>query len=98
MTRMWVGARGLMSRNAITTSSSWTFVEGISPATILQNRQAGSTGIRSSGGWRDDVDEAADDAIRDGRVDRRDADAADDVLEGLSAWRGHGHERVVGRV
>src|SRR3990172_2412422 len=31
-----------MSRNAITSSSSWTFAAGISPRTILQNRQFGS--------------------------------------------------------
>ena len=40
MSRMWVGARGAMSRIATTRSSSWTPVGGISPATIRQNRQS----------------------------------------------------------
>ena len=38
--RMWVGARGAMSRNAMTRSSSWRRSDGISPATIRQNRQS----------------------------------------------------------
>ena len=38
MTSTWVGATGAMSRIASTRSSSWTFVDGISPATIRQNR------------------------------------------------------------
>ena len=42
MTRTWVGARGAMSRIAMTVSSSATRVDGISPATIRQKRQAGS--------------------------------------------------------
>jgi hypothetical protein len=70
-TRMCVGARGTMSRKATTRSSSWTFVDGIVPATILQNRQSASVGIRGS-----------DDSIRDGWVDADDADALDAVLEG----------------
>ena len=40
MRRMCVGARGAMSRIARTASSSWTFVDGISPATIRQKRQS----------------------------------------------------------
>src|SRR3954453_9890902 len=37
---MWVGARGAMSRMAMTRSSSWTRSGGISPAMIRQKRQA----------------------------------------------------------
>ena len=40
ITRMCVGAIGAMSRNASTWSSSKTFVEGISPEMILQNKQS----------------------------------------------------------
>ena len=40
MSRMWVGARGAMSRMAMTSSSSWTRSDGISPATMRQNRQS----------------------------------------------------------
>ena len=48
MSRMWVGARGAMSRIATTRSSSWSRSAGISPATIRQNRQ--SVGDRSRRG------------------------------------------------
>ena len=81
MTRMWVGARGAMSRNATMSSSSWTFVEGISPAAILQNRQSGQRASGPPTGRRDGADEATDDAVGHRRVDRFDADPADDVLE-----------------
>jgi hypothetical protein len=43
-TRRCVGACGLMSRIAITRSSSWSLVEGISPATMRQNRQSSGMG------------------------------------------------------
>ena len=46
---MWVGARGAMSRMATTSSSSWRRVDGISPATIRQNRQPG--GVHQSTGF-----------------------------------------------
>lgn len=36
---MWTGASGLMSSNASSSSSSCTRLDGISPATILQNKQ-----------------------------------------------------------
>ena len=49
MTRMWVGACGLMSRNATTRSSRWTTSAGISPATILQKRQ--SIGLIAQAAW-----------------------------------------------
>src|SRR5690606_15704793 len=42
ITSTWTGAAGLMSRKASTRSVSSTFVEGIWPSTILQNRQSGS--------------------------------------------------------
>src|SRR5436190_5547875 len=41
-TRRWPRVAGLMSMNATVRSSSATLVAGISPATILQNRQSGS--------------------------------------------------------
>ena len=41
MSRMWVGARGAMSRIARTSSSSYSRVAGSSLATIPQNRQGG---------------------------------------------------------
>src|SRR3954454_17533936 len=44
---------GLMSMNATVRSSSSTRVDGISPATILQNRQSGSA---MAGGYPDDLD------------------------------------------
>src|SRR6185436_16828102 len=37
MISTWTGACGLMSRNAVTRSSWWTMVAGISPATIFSN-------------------------------------------------------------
>src|ERR1044071_9871848 len=40
--RMWVGARGAMSRKAMIVSSSATRWDAISPATILQKMQSGS--------------------------------------------------------
>ena len=40
MSSRWVGARGAMSRIAITRSSAWTTVAGISPATMRQKRQS----------------------------------------------------------
>src|SRR6266702_3831479 len=42
ITSTCVSAAGRMSRNATNSSSSWTFVDGISPAAILQKRQFGS--------------------------------------------------------
>src|SRR6478735_5601253 len=100
--RMCVGARGAMSRNAMTTSSSWTLVDGISPATILQNRQFGSAAIDSSGGgWggrRNDADEATDDTLGRDRVDVLEPDMADDVLECPVRGGVDGDERVVRRV
>src|SRR2546422_4401526 len=39
ITRRWVGAWGLMSRNAISPSPRFTIVAGISPAATLQKRQ-----------------------------------------------------------
>src|SRR4051794_39564374 len=42
MQSRWPRVAGLMSMKAIVRSSSWTLVAGISPATILQNRQSGS--------------------------------------------------------
>ena len=53
MTRTWVGAWGLMSRNATVVSVSRTIVAGMLPATILQNRQSscGSPAMVASGGW-----------------------------------------------
>src|SRR3989475_596823 len=39
ITRRWVGAWGLMSRNAISPSRRFTMVAGISPAATLQKRQ-----------------------------------------------------------
>src|SRR6185436_11152179 len=101
-TRMCVGARGAMSRKATITSSSWTFVDGISPATILQNRQFGSAAIDSSGGgWcrrRNDADEATDDTLRRDRVDVLEPDMADDILECLVRGSVDRDKRVVGRV
>src|SRR2546422_11534383 len=40
ITSRWVGAWGLMSRNAISPSPRFTIVAGISPAATLQKRQA----------------------------------------------------------
>ena len=37
---MWVGARGAMSRNATTRSSSWSRSAGMVPATIRQKKQS----------------------------------------------------------
>ena len=45
-TRTWPRVAGLMSMKATVRSSSATRVAGISPATILQNRQSGSAGHR----------------------------------------------------
>src|SRR4051794_11889752 len=97
---MWVGARGAMSRNATTVSSSWTFVAGTVPATILQNRQSRSAGIRTSGEFdgRHEVPNGADDALGHERVDRLDRDAADDVLEVDGRLGRRRHEHVIGRV
>src|SRR6185503_8697102 len=100
-TRMCVGAKGAMSRKATITSSSWTFVEGISPATILQNRQSGSAAIGFSGcerRWLDDVDEAAGHSVGRSGVDALESDVADDVLERLGRAAIDGDQRVVGRV
>src|SRR3954447_6245227 len=47
---------GLMSMNATVRSSSSTRVDGISPATILQNRQSGSA---MAGGYPHDLDARA---------------------------------------
>ena len=40
ISRMWVGARGAMSRKATTRSSSWRRSDGIDPAAIRQKRQS----------------------------------------------------------
>src|SRR2546421_11238792 len=45
-TRRWPRVAGLMSMKATVRSSSPTLVAGISPATILQNRQSGSLATR----------------------------------------------------
>ena len=50
ITSRWPRVPGLMSMNAIVRSSSWTRVEGTSPATILQNRQSGSAAIDGAQG------------------------------------------------
>src|SRR3989442_15875914 len=39
ITRRWVGAWGLMSRNAISPTPRFTIAAGISPAATLQKRQ-----------------------------------------------------------
>src|SRR3954451_16224093 len=81
--RTWVGLRGAMSWKARIRSSSATFCDGISPAMIRQNRQSG-WGERSkridgaTGGFRA-ADEVTMDAVRAGRIDPFDADAADHV-------------------
>ena len=40
ITKMWVGAWGAMSRKAKIWSSSYTFVQGMFPFAILQNKQS----------------------------------------------------------
>src|ERR1700761_1808557 len=50
-TSMWVGAWGLMSRNAYVRSSSKTFFDGISPAIILQNKQGMSHILLAEISW-----------------------------------------------
>src|SRR4051794_9365379 len=45
ISRTWVGAFGSTSRNARTESLSWSLSEGISPATILQNRHVSSNAL-----------------------------------------------------
>src|SRR2546427_10486968 len=44
ITRRWVGAWGLMSRNAISPAPRLTIVAGISPAAPLQKRHPGMRG------------------------------------------------------
>src|SRR5262245_31281418 len=98
ITRMCVGARGAMSRNATITSSSWTIVEGIVPAAILQNRQSGSVRIEGCLRRRDDIDETAEDTVGLVGVDAVDRDPAQDVLQ--AAWIGRidRDQRVIGGV
>src|ERR1700761_719952 len=50
-TSMWVGAWGLMSRNAYVRSSSKIFFDGISPAIILQNKQGMSHILLAEISW-----------------------------------------------
>ena len=48
ITSTWVGACGFTSRNATVVSVSCTTSAGMSPATILQNRQSGSASVHGS--------------------------------------------------
>ena len=79
ITRMWVGARGAMSRNATTSSSSWTFVDGIVAGDDLAEQAVGISGHRvlrrATGRGRRPT------TRRRWAVDGIDADAADRVLE-----------------
>src|SRR5690349_18785131 len=94
ITRMCVGLRGAMSRNARTSSSSTTVFAATSPRTMRQNRQS-ARGERS-GGMGDDSDglrragqgeDAADDAVANRGVDPLDGDAGDDILEVVAGGR-----------
>src|SRR5688500_11625082 len=89
-TRMWVGARGAMFRNATHRSSSCTLVEVISSRTIRQNRQ-------SSGMGRACVDDPAVRPLADRRVDAEDRDPGNRVVERAPAWLpGRDEDMVLG--
>src|SRR3954452_21603701 len=90
---MCVGACGLMSRIATTSSSSCNFVDGISPATTRQNRQSAGMGPSSGRGGEDgehgtqrprrriEVEDLALDAIGGLGIDGGPARRRDGVLE-----------------
>src|SRR6201991_5368938 len=72
ITSRWPRVPGLMSMNAIVRSSSYTRVDGMSPATILQNRQSGSDiGLDEAA---DRVERAHDLGVGRVAADRRDVE------------------------
>src|SRR4029079_15661286 len=96
ITRMWVGLRGAMSRNARTRASSWTLLDGVSPRTSRQRRQSGGSGrTEDSRRWSGERLDPPDDAVADRGVDAVDLDATDVVLERRRARGCVGNQRPV---
>src|SRR6185295_6930657 len=92
MSRVWVGAFGLMSRKATMSSSLWTMSAGISPSAIPQKRHSDGMGTSGLVGQHRQVaadlplrpvecDDRADRSVRDLTVDGLDHHTRDGVLE-----------------